>query len=45
MATWHLTAEQELLIDGLVGHYVANRTLYRRFLKALHSQISDAIDP
>jgi putative GTP pyrophosphokinase len=45
MAALVPTPEQTMLIDALVKHYQDNRALYRRFLKALHSQISDAIDP
>jgi ppGpp synthetase/RelA/SpoT-type nucleotidyltranferase len=38
-------AERLIEIDALVQHYVENQALYRRFVKALHEQISDAIDP
>jgi putative GTP pyrophosphokinase len=40
-----LSPEQETQIDKLVQHYVSNQAWHRRFLIALHGQISDAIDP
>src|SRR5579862_597828 len=40
-----VSPEQEALIDDLVQHYVSNRGWYRKFVKALHGQIGDAIDP
>ena len=40
-----ITPEREGLIGELVQHYERHQGLYRRFLKALHQQISDAIDP
>lgn len=40
-----VSPEHEALIDDLVDHYVTNHGLYRKFLKALHGQIDDAIDP
>lgn len=32
-------------IEALVGFYTDNQGLYRRFLRALHGQISDALEP
>jgi len=40
-----LSPEKEELISELSDYYVAHQALFRRFLQALHSQISDAIDP
>lgn len=37
--------EDKARIDALVEHYVDNQGLYRRFLNALHGQLSDAIGP
>jgi len=45
MTTPSLSTKQKQLIDELVDHYLKNLWLYRRFLNALHSQVSDAIDP
>lgn len=45
MGSHDMTPEEAATIDSLVGHYEANKALYRRFLNALHSHISDAIDP
>ena len=45
MATPEIVPEELAQIDELVGHYLANHGLYRKFLNALHVQISDAIDP
>jgi putative GTP pyrophosphokinase len=44
-ATQNVPAERLLEINHLVDFYIHNQGLYRRFLKALHEQISDAIDP
>ena len=44
MANPSLPPEVETLIDDLVAHYVTHLGQYRRFLKALHQQISDAVD-
>jgi ppGpp synthetase/RelA/SpoT-type nucleotidyltranferase len=40
-----MSPELEAQIDELVQHYVTNQAWHRRFLIALHGQISDAIDP
>jgi len=45
MPSPNFPSEMATIIDELVEYYVSNRGLYRKFLKALHGQISDAIDP
>jgi len=45
MTTIPMSPQQEQLIDELVQYYVSSMGLFRKFVKALHSQISDAIDP
>ena len=45
MNTPPMSPEQETQIEELVQHYVSNQAWHRRFLIALHGQISEAIDP
>jgi ppGpp synthetase/RelA/SpoT-type nucleotidyltranferase len=40
----NVSPEREQLIKQLVNHYVTNQAYIRRFLSALHAQISDVID-
>lgn len=45
MANTTLSAEKVKFIDELVQLYIDNLGSYRRFLKGLHGQISDVVDP
>jgi putative GTP pyrophosphokinase len=40
-----IPSETKAYIEELVNHYRAHMATYRRFLGALHSQMTDAIDP
>jgi putative GTP pyrophosphokinase len=40
-----IPSERLAEIEALISHYVGNQGPYRRFVSALHGQISDAIDP